>query len=140
MPRHRASNVAPWLPSRCPVFSDTARRTKELTMQAVPAHCEPRRGPEHRIDADQATARLADLPDWTLVEDGAAITRTFRFADYYRTLAFVNALAYVAHEQDHHPDLSVHYDRCVVRYSTHDVGGLSENDFICATKADALVR
>lgn len=104
------------------------------------AHCIPRRGAEHRIDAEHAVERVAALPDWALAEDGAAITRTFRFADYYRTLAFVNALAYVAHEQDHHPDLSVHYDRCVVRYSTHDVGGLSENDFICATLADALVR
>ena len=56
-----------------------------------------------------------------------------------QAMAFVNALAFVAHEQDHHPDLGVHYDRCVVRFSTHDVGGLSENDFICAAKADALL-
>ena len=101
--------------------------------------CTPRRGAEHRIDNDRAGARLRDLPEWSLVEDGQAITRTFRFPDYYRTMAFVNALAYIAHEQDHHPDLGVHYDRCVVRYSTHDVGGLSENDFICAAKADALL-
>ena len=58
--------------------------------------------------------------------------------EYYRTLSFVNALAHFANREDHHPDLSVHYDRCVVRFSTHDVGGLSENDFICAAKADAL--
>ena len=79
-----------------------------------------------------------DWPGWDLIEDGAAIARTFRFADYYRTLAFVNALAFIAHREDHHPDLSVHYDRCVVRYSTHDVGGLSDNDFICAAKASCL--
>jgi 4a-hydroxytetrahydrobiopterin dehydratase len=72
------------------------------------------------------------------VESGQAIRKTFRFADYYRTLAFVNALAFVAHREDHHPDLGVHYDRCVVRYSTHDVGGLSENDFVCAAKAELL--
>ncbi|MGY4516412.1 4a-hydroxytetrahydrobiopterin dehydratase [Lysobacter sp. HA18] len=101
--------------------------------------CTPRRGAEHRIDETRAAEFLRELPDWSVVEDGQAITRTFRFADYYRTLAFVNALAYIAHEQDHHPDLGVHYDRCVVRYSTHDVGGLSDNDFICAAKADALV-
>ena len=64
----------------------------------------------------------------------------FRFDDYYRTIAFVNALAFIAHREDHHPDLSVHYDRVVVRYSTHDVGGLSENDFICAAKATALTE
>ncbi|MFZ5656898.1 MAG: 4a-hydroxytetrahydrobiopterin dehydratase [Pseudomonadota bacterium] len=103
------------------------------------ARCTPRRGAEHRLAPERVAQLMARLPDWTVVEDGQAITRTFRFPDYYRTMAFVNALAYVAHEQDHHPDLGVHYDRCVVRYSTHDVGGLSENDFICAAKADALL-
>jgi 4a-hydroxytetrahydrobiopterin dehydratase len=69
--------------------------------------------------------------------------RSFGFADYYKTLAFVNALAYIAHEQDHHPELTVTYNRCAVRYDTHSVnngkGGLSVNDFICAAKVDALV-
>lgn len=110
-----------------------------MTSPLAQSRCTPRRGAEHRIDATRAAGLLRDLPDWSVVEDGQAITRTFRFPDYYRTMAFVNALAYIAHEQDHHPDLGVHYDRCVVRYSTHDVGGLSENDFICAAKADALV-
>ncbi|GAB6196277.1 4a-hydroxytetrahydrobiopterin dehydratase [Lysobacter xanthus] len=102
--------------------------------------CVPRRGAEHRIDPTRAESLMRELPEWSVVEDGQALTRTFRFPDYYRTMAFVNALAWIAHEQDHHPDLGVHYDRCVVRYSTHDVGGLSDNDFICAAKADALVR
>jgi 4a-hydroxytetrahydrobiopterin dehydratase len=82
---------------------------------------------------------LAQLPGWELAADGRSIRKTFRFEDYYRTLAFVNALAFVAHREDHHPDLGVHYDRCVVAYSTHDVGGLSRNDFVCAAKAEALV-
>ena len=82
---------------------------------------------------------LAQLPGWELVEDGRALSRTFKFGNYHETLAFVNALAWIAHGEDHHPDLGVHYDRCVVRWSTHDVGGLSENDFICAAKAQALV-
>ena len=102
------------------------------------SRCIPRRGPEHRLPAGRVADLLAEVPGWEVVEDGAALTRTYRFPDYYRTLAFVNALAWIAHEQDHHPDLGVHYDRCVVRFSTHDVGGLSENDFICAAKADAL--
>jgi len=100
--------------------------------------CRPLRGSEHRLPADRIAAELAHLPGWTLVEDGAAICRTFRFPDYYRTLAFVNALAFLAHREDHHPDLGVHYDRCVVRYSTHDVGGLSDNDFICAAQVSLL--
>ena len=102
-------------------------------------HCRPLRGAEHRLPADAVSARLAALPGWELVEDGAAIARTFRFDDYHRTIAFVNALAFIAHREDHHPDLGVHYNRAMVRYSTHDVGGLSENDFICAAKASALV-
>jgi len=110
-----------------------------MTPSLADRHCTPRRGAEHRLDAAQTADYARALPEWSVVEDGAAITRTFRFADYYRTIAFVNALAYIAHEQDHHPDLGVHYDRCVVRYSTHDVGGLSDNDFICAAKADALL-
>ncbi len=100
--------------------------------------CTPLKGAEHRLPAATAAQYLAALPGWALAEDGAAIVKTFRFADYYKTLAFVNALAYVAHAQDHHPDLGVHYDRVQVRYSTHDVGGLSENDFICAAKAEYL--
>lgn len=102
------------------------------------AHCVPRRGAEHRLDPARAADYLSALPGWELVEEGRAIRKTFRFRDYYRTLAYVNALAYVAHREDHHPDLGVHYDRVVVRFSTHDVGGLSENDFICAAKAEAL--
>jgi 4a-hydroxytetrahydrobiopterin dehydratase len=110
-----------------PAFDDLASR-----------HCRPLKGPEHLLDQAAAGARLAALPGWAPVEDGAAIERTFRFDDYYRTMAFVNALAYIAHREDHHPDLGVHYNRVVARFSTHDVGGLSENDFICAAKASAL--
>jgi 4a-hydroxytetrahydrobiopterin dehydratase len=76
-----------------------------------------------------------------LAGDGAnvAIEKTFTFANYFETIAFVNALALVAHKQDHHPDLSVHYNRCVVRFNTHDVGGVSATDFDCAAQADALL-
>jgi 4a-hydroxytetrahydrobiopterin dehydratase len=109
-----------------------------MTLPLAQRNCVPRRGAEYRLDAARVAEYGREVPEWAVVEDGAAITRTFRFPDYYRTMAFVNALAYVAHAQDHHPDLGVHYDRCVVRYSTHDVGGLSDNDFICAAKADAL--
>jgi 4a-hydroxytetrahydrobiopterin dehydratase len=84
---------------------------------------------------------LAQLEGWSLHGDGAsvAIEKTYRFANYFETIAFVNAVAFVAHAEDHHPDLSVHYDRCVVRLNTHDVGGLSSSDFECATRFDALL-
>ena len=102
------------------------------------AHCVPRRGSEHRLTEARVRELMPEVPGWEVTEGGHALSRTFTFDDYHRTMAFVNALAYVAHREDHHPDLGVHYDRCVVRYSTHDVVGLSENDFICAAKAAAL--
>lgn len=101
--------------------------------------CVPRRGAEHALDAAAIAERLALLPGWQWVEDGAAIARDFRFADFHRTMAFVDALAEIAHREDHHPDLQVGYGHCRVRFSTHDVGGLSENDFICAAKVDRLL-
>lgn len=81
-------------------------------------------------------AQLSVLDDW--VVDGDALMKTYRFKNYYETLAFVNALAYIVHREDHHPDLHVGYNRCVVRYNTHSVNGISENDFISAAKADAV--
>ena len=103
-------------------------------------HCAPLRGLEHRLSPERVADLLAVLPEgWRLVEDGSAIVKTFRFDDYYRTMAYVNALAFIAHAEDHHPDLGVHYDRCVVQFSTHDVGGLSTNDFIAAARAEGLL-
>ena len=77
-------------------------------------------------------------PQWQLDTEAGNIQRTFSFKNYYQTIAFVNALAWVAHQEDHHPDLEVGYNRCLVRYSTHSVDGLSQNDFICAARLDAL--
>ncbi|MEJ2509770.1 MAG: 4a-hydroxytetrahydrobiopterin dehydratase [Gammaproteobacteria bacterium] len=82
---------------------------------------------------------LAKVEGWTLDNDGKVIYREYRFKNYYQTIAFVNALAWIAHQEDHHPDLEVGYNRCLVRYSTHAIGGLSENDFICAAKVNALL-
>jgi 4a-hydroxytetrahydrobiopterin dehydratase len=101
-------------------------------------HCTPLRGPEHLLAGEVVQGYLNALPGWRLVESGMAVNKTFKFENYYQTMAFVNALAFVAHREDHHPDLGVHYNRCVVTYSTHDVGGLSLNDFICAAKAELL--
>lgn len=97
--------------------------------------------PRRALTPTEIVKRLADLPGWKLTGDGdeVAIERTYSFADYYETIAFVNALALVAHTSDHHPDLSVHYNRCVVRFSTHSVKGISETDFECAARSDALL-
>ena len=96
----------------------------------------------HRaLSATEIVASLAKLDGWKLDGDGAtlAIEKSFSFTNYYQTMAFVNAVAFIAHVQDHHPDLSVHYNQCVVRFNTHDVDGISATDFECATQIDALV-
>jgi 4a-hydroxytetrahydrobiopterin dehydratase len=80
---------------------------------------------------------LAQVSGWHLSQ--GAIEKAFGFKDFYETIAFVNALAWICNTEDHHPELAVSYSRCVVRFSTHSVGGVSINDFICAAKADALV-
>jgi 4a-hydroxytetrahydrobiopterin dehydratase len=76
--------------------------------------------------------------DWKIAKDSKSLTRSLKFKDFYRTMSFVNAVAYVANAEDHHPDLEVGYDYCRVTYSTHSIGGLSINDFICAAKLDRL--
>lgn len=97
--------------------------------------------PRRTASATEIVAGLAQLDGWKLTGDGAdvAIEKTFTFANYFETIAFVNALAFIAHAEDHHPDLSVHYNRCVVRFNTHDVKGLSASDFDCARQANALL-
>ena len=92
--------------------------------------------------ATELVAQLSKLngeqvPGWRLIDD--ALEKTFSFKNYYETMAFVNASAFIAHTEDHHPDLAVSYKQCTVRFSTHDVGGISASDFFCAARLDALL-
>lgn len=100
--------------------------------------CRPLAPGSAPLSPERVRALLDVLDGWTL-EDGR-IARTFRFSNHHETMAFVNACAWISHRDDHHPELAVGYDRCTVSYLTHSVGGLSENDFICAAKLDALIR
>jgi len=101
-------------------------------------HCVPRKGVENQI-GNMERDRLIELLDgWELQPVAGGIVKDFKFKDYHRTMAFVNAVAWIAHAEDHHPDLEVGYNHCRVRYSTHDVGGLSRNDFVCAAKVEQL--
>lgn len=101
-------------------------------------HCQPRKGKDAGLSPDAVASYLTRMPGWKLEQGGAGIRKEFRFIDYFHTMGFVNAAASIAHREDHHPDLEVAYNRCVVRYSTHDVGGLSLNDMICAAKLEDL--
>jgi 4a-hydroxytetrahydrobiopterin dehydratase len=94
------------------------------------------------LSAPEIVAKLVEIPGWKLDGDGAdvAIQKTFRFSNYLETMSFVNAVAFIAERHDHHPDMSVHYGRCVVRFNTHDVKGISITDIECAMEVDALVK
>jgi 4a-hydroxytetrahydrobiopterin dehydratase len=100
-------------------------------------HCKPLEG-QAAMQATEITAHLQRLDGWVLA--GGAIEKTFAFADYHHTMAFVNAVAWIAHREDHHPDIAFGYNRCALRFNTHSVGGVSVNDFICAAKVDSLNR
>lgn len=99
-------------------------------------HCAPGAQAAALTDTD-IQKYLASLNGWAQV--GKEIRKSFSFKNYHETMAFVNASAWVSHREDHHPDMSVHYNKCVVAYSTHDAGGITLNDVICAAKLDALL-
>jgi 4a-hydroxytetrahydrobiopterin dehydratase len=112
-------------------MSDLAARTCDACHGGIPA-----------LSEDAARAFVAQLDGWELDMSGAApsLLRRFAFADFDEALAFVNALAWIARKEDHHPDVELGWARVAVRYWTHAVGGVTENDMICAAKIDRLVR
>jgi 4a-hydroxytetrahydrobiopterin dehydratase len=103
-------------------------------------HCKPLKGKEHALDTARVGELLAGLPGWQPSADGKAIIKDFKFRDFHHTLGFINAVGFMANQEDHHPDLEAGYGHCQVLWSTHDVGGLSLNDFICAARVEALLE
>jgi 4a-hydroxytetrahydrobiopterin dehydratase len=102
-------------------------------------NCAPCEGGVAPLTRLKATALRKQLhADWKIAKDAKSLQRSLKFKDFYRTMSFVNALAYIANAEDHHPDLELGYNYCRVTFSTHSIGGLSPNDFICAAKIDRL--
>jgi len=93
-----------------------------------------------KLEPAKVQSLVAEVPGYAVDAAGGAISKEYTFADFYETVAFVNALAYIANQEDHHPDLAVSYGKCKVSFSTHDAGGLTQNDFICAARVNALIR
>jgi 4a-hydroxytetrahydrobiopterin dehydratase len=92
-----------------------------------------------KLDSPEAESMLTSIEDdWQLDLDQQLLSRQFEFKNYYQTMAFANAVAWIAHQQDHHPDMTISYRHCHIFYTTHSVKGLSINDFICAARIDAL--
>ena len=100
--------------------------------------CVPCEGGIPALTHEQVKAYLESLKNWQTNTARTEIFKSFIFKNYYHVMAFVNAVAFIAHQEKHHPDLEVRYNQVLVRYSTHAIGGLSENDFICAAKIDKL--
>ena len=103
--------------------------------------CRPCEGGVEPLSAEQSQELMQALhKDWKLSEDGLEISRRFEFPAYGGTLAFANAVAWIAISEGHHPVLTIHYGSCDVSYTTHAIDGLSDNDFICAAKIDRLIQ
>jgi 4a-hydroxytetrahydrobiopterin dehydratase len=114
--------------------------TQAMSQELASKHCKPCEGGVKPLSSSEAEQLLAALNDeWRISEDGLEISRSFTFPAYSRSLGFANAVAWIAIAEGHHPDMLVSYSRCTVNYTTHAIGGLSDNDFICAAKVDQLV-
>ena len=100
--------------------------------------CKPCEDGAGRLNSAEIKIFLKDVPGWSL--KNGEIQKTFTFKNFYETVSFVNAAAWIANVQDHHPEIEFGYKKCKIRYSTHSVKGLSENDFICAAQINALVQ
>ena len=100
--------------------------------------CLPCEGGIAPLNADEIRQLMTELKQWQVSTDYKTIHKSFRFGNYYETMAFVNAIAWISNQENHHPDLEVGYNYCTVKYTTHAVDGLTKNDFICAAKIDAL--
>ena len=103
-------------------------------------HCKPCEGGVDAMSRKQAETLVKQVSGWTLSADGKAISRRFEFKGFYKTMAFINAMAWIANAENHHPDFSAGYGHCLVNFSTHAINGLSENDFICAAKVNELLE
>ncbi|HET7588109.1 MAG TPA: 4a-hydroxytetrahydrobiopterin dehydratase [Gammaproteobacteria bacterium] len=109
--------------------------------QLAEKHCVPCEGGVQPLTRDEAEGYLKRIaPEWSLSDDVKTISRDFEFKGFNKTMGFVNAIAWIANAEGHHPDLEVGYGHCNVNFTTHAVGGLSENDFICAAKVDKLLE
>ena len=101
--------------------------------------CKGCEGEANLLSPSEIQDLLLKIPNWILDFSSKIIFREFYFKNYYQTVAFVNRVAWLSHQENHHPDLTVNFNKCVVQYTTHALNGLSENDFICAEKINSFV-
>lgn len=102
--------------------------------------CIPCEGGVKPLSREDAKKLLKEIDTWTLEENNQSIMKKFTFKNFYHTMNFVNAVAFIANKENHHPDMEVSYNFCVLRFTTHAINGLSENDFICAAKIEEILK
>ena len=102
-------------------------------------HCKPCEGGVAPMSREEAESTMGQIPGWVLSNDAKTISQRFEFKGFYKTMAFINAMAWIANSENHHPDFSAGYNFCEVNFTTHAIDGLSENDFICAAKINDLL-
>jgi len=112
---------------------------KDVTMTKLSSiRCVGCEGGIPALSSDEISQLLPQLNQWQVSDDAKSISKKFSFKDFYHTMAFVNAIAWIANQENHHPDMEVGYNYCHVKFMTHAVKGLTQNDFICAAKIDLL--
>ena len=102
--------------------------------------CKPCEGGINALEPGRVKQLLGQVPGWIVSPDCRSIHRRFEFKGFMRTMSFINALAWIANQQGHHPDFRAGFNYCDVVFTTHALGGLSENDFICASRVNALLE
>ena len=102
-------------------------------------HCEACEGGVEPMNSQQIKNLITQIPEWEVNKEGTTLSRKFTFKNFFRTMSFVNALAHIANQENHHPDMKLGYNYCTVTFSTHAINGLSHNDFICAKRTDRLL-
>ena len=118
------------------MFQQVENRDMKTLVEKNCVHDESSKSPVEQFERDKY---LTQLNGWQLINQGKGIERIFGFKNYYHTMSFVNAVAWIANREAHHPDLVVSYSSCKVLFTTHDIDGLGINDFICAAKVTALI-
>ena len=111
-----------------------------MSVDLLDKHCAACEGGIGMLEADKIAELMSQVSDWEISPDGKCLQQTFRFKGFFKTMSFINAMAWIANQEGHHPDFSAGYNFCTVSWTTHEADGLTENDFICAAKTSGLLN
>ncbi|MGW8264845.1 MAG: 4a-hydroxytetrahydrobiopterin dehydratase [Longimicrobiales bacterium] len=140
IPDRYMGTTVPLRPILAHPVQTTIKGTEGVMTELRKKKCKPCEGGIPPMTLEEAQGMQKEVPGWEVIDDGQALRRLLNFKNHYEVMAFANAVAWISHREDHHPNLSVGYGRCELVYTTHAVEGLTENDFICAAKVDALLE